>query len=123
MTLNITHKVIGIETYFNATFTYHETLETERLFFTILTPFKPTDVECEHKVIETSVDLCRVTSKAMKNYFIVRVFLQNFFQCTEHLKTCPKSGFQKYLNCPSSFLFPQNFRKSFKFTFFQLWEF
>jgi hypothetical protein len=104
MTLNISHKVEGKETYFNATFTYHEKLETERLYFIILVPFKPTDVECEHKVVDTSIDLCRVAATAMTGNFVVRALLQNIFKCTEKQMTCPKTAVQKYLNCPGSYL-------------------
>lgn len=103
MTLNITHKKIGNEIFYNATFHYHKKLETERLFFVFYVPFKSNDTGCENKVIETSIDNCRA-ALTLKANFVVRAIMQNFIDCAKDPITCPKFAPLRYINCPGEVL-------------------
>lgn len=102
MNIDISHKRIGKEIYFNATFLYQKKLETERLFFVFYVPLKLNDATCEHKVIETSIDNCRA-ALALKANFVVRAFMQNLVDCAVDPITCPKLSPLRYINCPGEF--------------------
>lgn len=102
VSLNVSHKKIGKETFFNTTFFYHEKVQTERLYFVIYVPWNLNDANSEHKVIETSIDNCRAAFVVKAN-FVVRAFLQNIIDCGEDPLTCPKSGLLRFTNCPGIF--------------------
>lgn len=98
---NISNAKSGKENYFNATFIVHKKIIWQKLIFKLFIPMYQNDSKCDNKLFETSIDLCQA-GKIIKSNLMVRLFMQNFINCSIDSFSCPYEKQLRLRNCPIS---------------------
>lgn len=96
---NITHLKIGKDIFVNMTFIHQKKIVSQKLVFKLFIPKFQNDSRCDNKLFETSIDLCQA-GKVIKSNLMVRIFLQNFIDCSLDSFSCPYHDTMRLRNCP-----------------------